>query len=39
MLHFKFEPAMGPNVGHERRAKGREAIFGTSDRWRGQTSR
>ena len=25
----------GPNVRHERRAKGREAAFGTSARWRG----
>ena len=24
-----------PNVRHERRAKGREAAFGTSARWRG----
>jgi hypothetical protein len=24
-----------PNVGHARRAKGREAAFGTSARWRG----
>ena len=26
---------LGPNVRHERRAKGREAAFGTSARWRG----
>ncbi len=26
---------VGPNVRHERRAKGREAAFGTSARWRG----
>ena len=27
--------SVGPNVRHERRAKGREAAFGTSARWRG----
>ena len=28
-------PLPGPNVRHERRAKGREAAFGLSARWRG----
>ena len=32
VLHFRLEPALGPNVRHERRAKGREAAFGTSAR-------
>ena len=30
---------MGPNVRRERRAKGREAAFGTSARWRGLDAR
>ena len=33
--HVPRRPNKGPNVRHERRAKGREAAFGTSARWRG----
>ena len=32
---YKLPHQLGPNVRHERRAKGREAAFGTSARWRG----
>jgi len=31
----RMEAAVISNVRHERRAKGREAAFGTSARWRG----
>ena len=34
-LAFRSLDFAEPNVRHERRAKGREAAFGTSARWRG----